>query len=54
MSIQALREEALEAGEVRTMEAFDMFGNENMAYITMVNGMAVDQDDVKDLMVCLC
>ncbi len=33
------------------MEAFDMFEErENMAYISMVNGMAVDQDDVKDLM----
>jgi len=50
--IQALREEALEAGEVEDeMEAFDMFEErENMAYFSMVNGMAVDQDDAKDLM----
>ena len=50
--IQALREDALEAGEVENeIEAFDMFEEqENMAYFSMVNGMAVDQDDARDLM----
>ena len=50
--IQALREEALEAGEVEDeMEAFDMFEErENMAYFSMVHGMALNQDDAQDLM----
>lgn len=50
--IQALREEAVETGEVEDeMEALDMFEErENMAYVSMVKGMAVDQDDAEDLM----
>jgi len=55
-AMESLHAEAVESGDAASPdEAFEMFADqENMAYFSMVRGMALGDDDAIDLMRLFC